>query len=90
MVETRPNIAFATLVISQFSKNLLKQHIKAVKTIIHYLKAIKNVGIIYGNKNGGDFIIKGYSNSIWAKNYNTKSQPLVLSLYWTVAQSASA
>ena len=33
IVETRPDIAFATSVASRFAKNLGHQHIKAVKTI---------------------------------------------------------
>ena len=38
MVETRPDIAFATLIASQFAKNPGHQHTKAVKTILQYLK----------------------------------------------------
>lgn len=66
MVETRPDITFATSVISRFAKNVSRQHTKAVKTIMRYLKTTKTVGIIYGNNTGGgNLIIKGYSNSDW-------------------------
>ncbi len=34
MVETRPDIAFATLVVSRFAKNPSRQHQEAVKTIM--------------------------------------------------------
>lgn len=70
MVETRPDIAFAILVISGFVKNLFWQYIEAMKTIMHYLKATKTVVIIYGNGEGsGNLIIKGYSNSNWVGDY---------------------
>lgn len=38
MVETRPDIAFATSVASRFAKNPSHQHTEAVKTILRYLK----------------------------------------------------
>lgn len=38
MVETRPNIAFATFVASRFAKSPNHQHIEAVKTLLQYLK----------------------------------------------------
>lgn len=41
MVETRPNIAFATALIAHFAKNPSYQHIKAVKTIFKYLKRFR-------------------------------------------------
>lgn len=34
MVETRPDIAFATSVVSRFAKNPSHQHAEAVKTIL--------------------------------------------------------
>ncbi len=34
MVETRPDIAFATSIASRFAKNLGHQHTEAVKTIL--------------------------------------------------------
>lgn len=67
MVETKLDITFATLVVSYFAKNPSRQYTKAVKTIMHYLKATKNVEITYENSEGsGNLIIKGYSNSNWA------------------------
>lgn len=63
MVETRPNITFATFVVSRFAKNLAHKYSKAVKSIFWYLKAIKEIEITYNSKQTGDFIIKRYSNS---------------------------
>lgn len=48
MVETRPNIAFATSVASRYAKNPSHLHIEAVKTILKYLKGSKDRGIVYG------------------------------------------
>lgn len=62
MVETKPDIDFATFVISYFTKNPSQQHTKVVITIIRYLKAIKIQCIMYSKKKRGDFIIKGYSD----------------------------
>lgn len=58
MIETRPDIAFATLVASQFTKNVASQftknpshqHIKVVKTIFQYLKGSKKQKITYGSQ----------------------------------------
>lgn len=66
IVETRPDIAFATFVISHFAKNLFWQYTEAMKTIMRYLKAIRILGITYGGEERGDLIIKDYFNLNWA------------------------
>ncbi len=64
MIKIRPDIAFATFIVSCFTKNLFCQHIKTVKKIIKYLKSIKLIEIPYNKKaRGGDFTIKKYPNS---------------------------
>lgn len=63
MVETRPDIAFATSVASRYAKNPSHLHIEAVKTILKYLKGSKDRGIVYG---GGTLDIEGHSDSDWA------------------------
>ncbi len=72
MVETRPDITFATSVVSRFAKNLFHQYSKAVKTIFWYLKATRDTGITYGWKQGGNLIIKGYFDSDWAGDHATR------------------
>lgn len=58
------DITFATSIVSCFAKNLSQQYIKAMITIIHYLKAIRIIGIIYSNsKENGNLIIKSYLDS---------------------------
>lgn len=70
MIETRPNIAFSTLVMSRFSKNLLNQHIKAEKSIFQYLKDIRDQSIIYGGKD--KLFFEGYSNSDLVSNKESR------------------
>lgn len=64
MVETRPDIAFATSVASRFSKNPPQQHTEAVQTILRYLKGSRDRGITFGG--GKDLIIEGCSDPDWA------------------------
>ena len=47
MIKTRPNIAFAIFITSRFTKNLRHQYIKTIKTILHYLKGLKDRDITY-------------------------------------------
>ncbi len=64
MVETRPDIAFATSFVSRFAKNPSHQHTEAVKTIFKYLKGSKHRGITY--RGDEELKIEGYSDSDWA------------------------
>ena len=64
MVETRPDIAFATSVVSRFAKNPSHQHTEAVKTILRYLKGSRDRGITFGGEK--ELCIEGYSDSDWA------------------------
>lgn len=74
IVETRPDIAFPTSVVSRFTKNPSYQYIEAIKTIAQYLKITRDTEITYGKKQKKDLIIKGYFNSDWpGDHYNRKS-----------------
>ncbi len=50
MVETRPDIAFPSVVEARFAKNPSHTHTEAVKTIFCYLKKLINREITYGGK----------------------------------------
>lgn len=69
IVETRPDIAYATLVMSRFAKNPSYLHSKVVKTVFCYLKATKDVRIAYRGKQERELIIKRYSDFDWTDNY---------------------
>ncbi len=66
MVETRPDVAFATSVASRFAKNPGHRHMEAVKTILRYLKGSRERGITYGDLDQEDLLLEGYSDSDWA------------------------
>lgn len=78
MVETRPDIAFATSVVSRFSKNPSRQHTEAVKTILRYLKGSRDRGITYGGQER--LLPEGYSDSDWAVTRKAENQPPATSL----------
>lgn len=63
IVEIRPNIAYTMLVMSRFAKHPSHFYNKAIKTVFCYLKATRDIGIIYGVEQKGDLIIKGFSDS---------------------------
>lgn len=64
MVETRPDIAFATSIAIRFAKNQGHQHTEALKTILRYLKGSRERGITYGGQS--ELLVEGYSDSDWA------------------------
>ncbi len=70
MVETRPDISFATSVASRFGKNLGHQNTEAVKTILCYLKSSRDRGITYGGQD--KLLVEGYSDSDWAKDKDNR------------------
>lgn len=59
IVEFRPNITFFIAVKACFVKNLIYVYIKAIKTMLHYIKKLINYNIIYGN-NKENFSLKSY------------------------------
>lgn len=44
ILETRPDIGFATSTISRYAQNPGKQHVEAAKTILRYLSGIRKGG----------------------------------------------
>lgn len=76
MIETRPNITYAILVVCHFTKNLSYLHSITVKTIFYYWKVIRDIEIIYGGKQGEHLIIREYSHFNWAGNHVTKQSTL--------------
>ena len=50
---TRPDIAFATSTIAQYSENPGWQHWEAVKRIFHYLLGMKKMELTYGGEERG-------------------------------------
>eukprot|EP00268_Persea_americana_P052517 TRINITY_DN5882_c0_g1_i3.p1 TRINITY_DN5882_c0_g1~~TRINITY_DN5882_c0_g1_i3.p1 ORF type:complete len:175 (-),score=26.15 TRINITY_DN5882_c0_g1_i3:42-566(-) len=58
MVCTRPNIAQAVGVVSKFMANPGKEHWNAVKWILRYLKATKDLGILFERKHESESVVR--------------------------------
>ncbi|KAH9178079.1 hypothetical protein AeNC1_017477, partial [Aphanomyces euteiches] len=68
MVATRPDIAVAVGVASQFLENPGQQHWSAVKCIFRYLKGTEDFGIEYS----GSQDVCGYTDADWAGDTDTR------------------
>lgn len=67
---TRPDIAYAVSVVSQFMHNPQKHHMDAVIRILRYLKGTPGVGLLF--KNNGHLDIEGYTDADWAGNQDDR------------------
>ena len=61
---TRPDIAYAVSVVSQFMHAPSKDHMCAVNRILQYLKATPGKGLLFAKK--GDLNVEGYTDADWA------------------------
>ncbi|KAH9670747.1 hypothetical protein KPL70_017094 [Citrus sinensis] len=66
MVLTRPDIAHAVSVVSRYMSNPGKEHWKAVKWILRYLRGTSGHGLIYGGQRRDDSLIVGYVDADYA------------------------
>ena len=66
MVLTRPDLAHALNVVSRFMATLVKEHWKAVKWVLRYLKGTQGYGLVYGKSVGKDAGLRGYVDSDFA------------------------
>jgi len=63
MVCTRPNLAYAVSTVSRFMSNLRKQHWKAVKWVLRYLRGITRLGLVFQRlETGKPRLLQGYIN----------------------------
>jgi hypothetical protein len=60
---TRPDIAFAVSVVSQFMHNPKTHHMDAVVRIIRYLKGNPGRGLLY--KSNGNLRVECYTDAEW-------------------------
>ncbi|KAL0283452.1 UNVERIFIED_CONTAM: Retrovirus-related Pol polyprotein from transposon TNT 1-94 [Sesamum radiatum] len=69
---TKSDVAYALRVMSRYQACAREAHWSAVKSILKYLKRIKDMSLIYG---GGELILEGYSNaSFKSDDDDAKSQ----------------
>ena len=64
LIVTRPNISFATSVVSQFLESPYTTHLKAVFRILKHLKGAPERGLLY--KNHGHLRVQGFTDADWA------------------------
>jgi len=75
MIETRPDIAYATSVLSRFLSNPGPKHHEAAKRVLRYLKGTANHGITYGrgkldSMNNSDLLV--YTDADWGGDHETR------------------
>ncbi|XP_006606754.1 uncharacterized mitochondrial protein AtMg00810-like [Glycine max] len=61
---TRPNIAYAVNVMSQFMHDPKKPHMDVVERILRYLKSAPGKGLLFSNH--GHLKVEGYTDADWA------------------------
>ncbi|KAG6430109.1 hypothetical protein SASPL_108170 [Salvia splendens] len=61
---TRPDILYATGLVSHYMENPTTSHFKATKRILRYLRGTIDYGLFYSHTN--DYKLVGYSDSDWA------------------------
>ncbi|CAN6709377.1 unnamed protein product [Malus baccata var. baccata] len=64
LAHTRPDIAYAVSVVSQFMHSPSVDHMAAVMRILAYLKSAPGKGILY--RNSGHLKIEGFTDADWA------------------------
>jgi hypothetical protein len=69
MLGTRPDIAFAVSVISRFSSNPNRHHLKAVNRILKYLRGTIDLELTYSGELKD---LNGYSDADWAGDVDTR------------------
>ncbi|KAJ9556676.1 hypothetical protein OSB04_011290, partial [Centaurea solstitialis] len=68
LAHTRPDIAYAVGVVSQFMHQPQKEHMEAVMRIIQYLKGTPGRGIVF--KRNGHLNVEAFTDADWASNPN--------------------
>jgi len=64
LAHSRPDISYATSILSRFMQNPSKTHFGAARRILRYLKGTSSYGIFYAKID--NFNLMGYSDSDWA------------------------
>lgn len=67
---TRPNIAYAVRVVSQFMHQPQEKHIEAAIRIVRYLKGKPEIGIMFEKHRHLD--VEVYNDADWAGNLNDR------------------
>jgi hypothetical protein len=68
-VSTRPDIAHAVSMLSQFNTNFGEQHWRAAKRVLRYLKNTENLGLMF-KKSGQELV--GYADADWGSSVDDR------------------
>ena len=72
---TRPDVAFAQNIVSRFQQNPGERHWIAVKNILKYLRATKDMVLVYGGNPEAELKVNGYCDAGFQTDHDdTKSQ----------------
>ena len=71
LAHTRPDLAYALSIVSQFMHNSREQHMNAVMRILRYLKSAPEKGILF-TKNVDCQSVDAYSDADWARVIDDK------------------
>ena len=63
MICTRPDLAYATSLISRFMSNLGKEHWNAVKWVFRYIKRTSSYGLLYRQSENDVDKLMGYCDA---------------------------
>lgn len=75
MIGTRPDIAAAVSIVSQFAANPTPTHVQAAKRILRYLKGTIGHKLHLGGSENGDIgnnTLVGYCDANWGNDINTR------------------
>ncbi|CAM8959677.1 unnamed protein product [Rhodiola kirilowii] len=81
MLCTRPDLAFAVSVLSRFMSNPGNAHWTAMKYLLKYIAGTQNLGLVY-KKYETKIDIKGYVDSNYASNKDTRKSTTTLYFTW--------
>ncbi|MCO5580831.1 hypothetical protein L7F22_034704 [Adiantum nelumboides] len=68
---TRPDIAFASGLLSRFMHNPSQHHALLAARLLHYIAQTKNLGITFGKHHSNPLCVEGYSDADWASEKET-------------------
>jgi hypothetical protein len=71
MLGTRPDIAYATIRLSQYASNPSDQHFKAINHLLRYINGTVNYCLEYDGKSKRSYL-HGYSDSSYAEDLDTR------------------
>ena len=77
---TRPDIAFAVSLVSQFMHSPCEEHLEATNRILRYLKSCPGKGLVF--KKNETRSVKAYTDADWAGSENRRSTSGYFTYVW--------